>query len=134
MKAAAVGFVTFVVVGVVVGVSGQQAGFTRTVLQERDLSIPGRQVVTAVVEFQPGATVGRHTHPGEEAGYVMDGTIVLEQDGQPPVTLGAGKTFFIPAGTVHNATSSKSARAHVLATYIVEKGKPIATPAPAGSK
>ena len=68
MKAAAVGFVTFAVVSVVVGVSGQQAGFTRTVLQERDLSIPGRQVVTAVVEFQPGATVGRHTHPGEESG------------------------------------------------------------------
>ena len=80
---------TLVVVGVV-GVSGQQPGFKRTVLQERDLSVPGRQVVTAMVEFQPGATVGRHTHPGEEAGYVMDGSIVLEQDGQPAVTLGAG--------------------------------------------
>ena len=129
MKAATIGVVAFVVAGVVAVVSGQQPGFKRTVIQERDLSIPGRQVVTAVVEFQPGATVGRHTHPGEESGYVLDGTIVLEQDGQAPVTLGAGKTFFIPAGAIHNATSSKSAPAHVLATYIVEKGKPIATPA-----
>jgi quercetin dioxygenase-like cupin family protein len=129
VKAATVGVAAFVVVAVVAAVSGQQPGFKRTVIQERDLSIRGRQVVTAVVEFQPGATVGRHTHPGEEAGYILDGSIVLEQDGQAPVTLGAGKAFFIPAGTVHNATSSKSAPAHVLATYIVEKGKPIATPA-----
>jgi quercetin dioxygenase-like cupin family protein len=121
-------FATFVAVGMVTGVMGQQSGFTRTVLQQRDLSIPGREVVTAVAEFQPGATVGRHTHPGEEAGYVLEGTIVLEQDGKAPVTLGAGQTFFIPPGTVHNATSGKSARARVLATYIVEKGKPLAAP------
>ena len=116
-------------VGVVVaGVSAQQAGFKRTVLQQGDLSVPGREVVTAVVEFQPGASVGRHTHPGEEAGYILDGSIVLEQDGKPAVTLGPGRTFLIPAGTIHNATSG-SAQAHVLATYIVEKGKPLATPA-----
>jgi quercetin dioxygenase-like cupin family protein len=83
--------------------------------------------VTAIAEFQPGATVGRHTHPGEEAGYILEGTIVLDQDGKGSVTLGPGQTFFIPAGMVHNATSSKSARARVLATYIVEKGKPLAT-------
>jgi quercetin dioxygenase-like cupin family protein len=112
-------------------VIGQQTGFTRTVLQQRDLSMPGREVVTAIAEFQPGATVGRHTHPGEEAGYVLEGTIVLEQDGRPPVTLSAGQTFFIPPGTVHNATSAKSGRARVLATYIVEKGKPLAAPAAA---
>ena len=117
-------------VGVVVaGVSAQQPGFKRTVLQQGDLSVPGREVVTAVVEFQPGASVGRHTHPGEEAGYILDGSIVLEQAGKPAVTLGPGRTFLIPAGTIHNATNSGSAQAHVLATYIVEKGKPLATPA-----
>ncbi len=128
MKVASVTLVTLAVAGIVAGVSGQQAGFTRTVLQQGDLSMPGREVVTAIAEFQPGATVGRHTHPGEEAGYVLEGTILLEQAGKPPVTLGAGQTFFIPAGTVHNATSTKSARARVLATYIVEKGKALATP------
>lgn len=127
-------FATFAIAGSVAVVLGQQAGFTRTVLQQRDLSMPGREVVSAIAEFQPGATVGRHTHPGEEAGYILEGSIVLEQDGKAPVTLTAGQTFFIPAGTVHNATSGKSARARVLATYIVEKGKPLASPVVASTK
>jgi quercetin dioxygenase-like cupin family protein len=114
---------------VVAGVSAQQAGFSRTVLQRGDLSTPGREVVSAIAEFQPGATVGAHTHPGEEAGYLLEGTLVFEQTGKPTVTLKAGETFFVPAGTVHNATNKGSARTRVLATYVVEKGKPIATPA-----
>ena len=109
----------------------QQEGFKRTVLQQGDLSAPGRQVVTAVAEFQPGASVGRHTHPGEEVGYVIEGTVLLEQEGKEPVTLTAGKAFLIPAGTAHNATNSGTSPARVLANYIVEKGKPLATPAPA---
>jgi len=109
------------------GVVAQQSGFKRTVIQQGDLSIAGHEAVTAVAEFQPGATVGRHTHPGEEVGYILEGTIVLEQDGKPAVTLGPGRTFFIPAGTVHNATNRGAASARVLANYIVEKGKPLAT-------
>ena len=109
----------------------QQAGFKRTVLQQGDVSAPGKEFVTAVAEFQPGSEVGRHAHPGDEIGYVLEGTVVLTQDGKPTVTLGPGKTFHIPAGTVHNATNSGSKPARILATYIVEKGKPLATPAPA---
>jgi quercetin dioxygenase-like cupin family protein len=125
---AIVTFVTLVLAGIVAGVDAQQAGFKRTVLQQGNLSAPGREVVQAIAEFQPGATVGRHTHPGEEIGYILEGAIVLEQEGKPAVTLGAGKTFLIPSGTVHNATNSSSSQARVLATYIVEKGKPLATP------
>ena len=110
------------------GAGAQQSSFKRTVLQQGDLSIAGREAVTAVAEFQAGATVGRHTHPGEEIGYILEGTIVLEQEGKPAVTLGAGKTFFIPAGTVHNATNRGTTAARVLANYVVEKGKPLATP------
>ena len=106
----------------------QQSGFKRTVIQQGDLSIAGREAVTAIAEFQAGATVGRHTHPGEEIGYILEGAIVLEQEGKPAVTLGAGKTFFIPAGTVHNATNRGTTQARVLANYVVEKGKPLATP------
>jgi len=113
----------------IVAVAGAQTGFKRTPVQQGDLSVPGREVVQAIAEFQPGGTVGRHTHPGEEVGYVLEGTISLEQDGKAAVTLKAGQGFLIPAGTVHNATNAGSAQARVLATYVVEKGKPLATPA-----
>jgi quercetin dioxygenase-like cupin family protein len=106
----------------------QQPGFSRTVIQRGDLSTPNHEVVTAVAEFQPGATVGMHTHPGEEVGYVLEGLVLLEQQGKPAVTLKAGETFLIPSGTAHNATNKGTARARVLANYIVEKGKPLATP------
>ena len=111
-----------------VGLGAQQTGFKRTTLQQSPLSVPGRESVTAIAEFQAGATVGRHTHPGEEIGYILEGAIVLEQEGKAAVTLGAGKTFFIPAGTVHNATNKAAAPARVLANYIVEPGKALATP------
>ena|SRR2546426_1147798 len=116
------------IAAIAVGIGAQQTGFKRTVIQQENLSVPGREAVTAIAEFQPGATVGQHTHPGEEIGYVLEGTILLEQAGKPAVTLGAGKTFFIPAGTVHNATNKGQVQARVLANYIVEKGKPVATP------
>src|SRR2546425_9738629 len=116
MRAATVTFLALAAAGIVAGVSAQQSGFKRTVIQQADLSVPGREATTAIAEFQPGATVGRHTHPDEEVGYILEGTTVLEQQGKPAVTLGAGKTFFIPAGTVHNATNSGSTQARVLAT------------------
>jgi len=119
---------TLAVGGMLAGLGAQQPGFKRTVLQQSKMSVPGRESVTAVAEFEPGATVGRHTHPGEEIGYILEGAVVIEQDGQPPVALEAGKTFFIPAGTVHNATNKTSKSAKVLANYIVESGKPLATP------
>lgn len=119
---------TLTVCGILAGLSAQQAGFKRTVLQQQKLSVPGRESVTAVAEFEPGATVGRHTHPGEEIGYILEGMVVIEQEGQQPVALGPGKTFFIPAGTIHNATNKTSTSARVLANYIVESGKPLATP------
>jgi quercetin dioxygenase-like cupin family protein len=120
---------TTLVLAGIVGVGAQTPAFKRTVLQQADISVPGREVVTAVAEFQPGATPGRHTHAGEEVGYVIDGTISLEQEGKPAVTLKAGQSFLIPAGTIHNATNTGSGVAKILATYIVEKGKPLATPA-----
>ena len=121
-------FAALGLVALVAGIGAQQAGFKRTVLQQSKLSVPGREAVTAIAEFQPGGTVGKHTHPGEEIGYILEGTIVLEQDGKPAVTLGPGKTFFIPAGTVHDATNKTSSVARVLANYFVESGKPVASP------
>jgi len=110
-------------------VAAQQPAFKRTVLQQGDLSAPGREVVQAVADFEPRATPGRHTHPGEEIGYILEGTFLVEQEGKAPVTLKAGGTFLIPAGTIHNATNTGGGPGKILATYIVEKGKALATPA-----
>jgi quercetin dioxygenase-like cupin family protein len=106
----------------------QAAPFKRTVLQQGDLSAPGREAVMAVAEIQPGAASGRHTHPGEELGYVLAGPLVLEIDGKPARTLQTGEVFMIPPGTIHNARNSGTGLAKVLATYVIEKGKPVATP------
>ena len=109
--------------------AAQQPAFKRTVLQQSDIASPGREVVQAVADFEPKATPGRHTHPGEEVGYILEGTFLVEQEGKAPVTLKAGGTFLIPAGTIHNATNTGAGAGKILATYIVEKGKPLATPA-----
>jgi len=106
----------------------QQAGFLRVPLQDQPISDPMRHAVQARAEFQPGVAAGRHTHPGEELGYVLEGEILLEIDGQPPRTVKAGEAFFVPAGLVHDGKNTGSGVTKVLATYIVEKGKPVATP------
>lgn len=123
------------VVGIAVGVGAQAPAFKRTVVQQGDLSIAGREAVTAVVDFEHGAIVARHTHPGEEVGFVMEGTLLVEQDGKPAETVTAGHAFLIPNGMIHKATSTGTGPTKVLSTYVVEKGKPLATfvaaPAPA---
>jgi quercetin dioxygenase-like cupin family protein len=88
-----------------------------------------RHAVQALAEFVPGGSAGKHTHPGEELSYVVEGTLLLEVDGQPPRTLNAGDAFFVEAGKVHDGKNIGSGPAKVLATYIVEKGKPVASPA-----
>jgi len=107
----------------------QQAGFSRRMLQDENLSVAERHAVQVVAEFAPGVAAGKHTHPGEELGYVLEGTLQLEVVGQPARTLKAGDAFFIPAGTVHDGKNVGGGPAKVLATYIVEKGKPVASPA-----
>ena len=79
-------------------------------------------------EFAPGVAAGKHTHPGEELGYVMEGTLQLEVEGKPPVMLKAGDVFFVEAGRIHDGINVGAGNAKVLATYVVEKGKPLATP------
>ena len=105
----------------------QQPGIKRTNLQQHDLSIPGREVVQVRVDIAPGAAFPKHTHPGEEIIYVIEGSLEYEVEGKPPVTLKAGEVLFIPAGTVHAAKNVGSGNAAELATYIVEKGKPLVT-------
>ena len=108
--------------------NAQQPAFKRIPLQKQDLSVAGREVVQAIAEIPGGIAVGKHTHPGEEASYVMEGTLTLFVEGKPPLTLKAGDAFFVEAGRVHDAKNEGGSTAKVLATYIVEKGKPLASP------
>lgn len=103
----------------------QQVGARRTDLQRHDLSIAGREVIQTIVELDPGTTAPRHSHPGEEIIYVLEGTWEYTLEGQPPVTLKAGGVLYIPAGVIHSARNVGPGRGRELATYIVEKGKPL---------
>jgi quercetin dioxygenase-like cupin family protein len=105
----------------------QQPGIKRTDLQRHDLSVPGREVVQVRVDLDPGVAFPNHTHPGEEIIYVLAGSLEYQIEGKPPVTLKAGDVLFIPAGTVHSARNPGSVTGSELATYIVEKGKPLLT-------
>jgi quercetin dioxygenase-like cupin family protein len=103
----------------------QQAGITRTDALRHDLGVPGREVIQVRVDFDPGVAFGKHSHPGAEVAYVLEGTLEYQLEGDPPVTLKAGEALFIPAGTIHAAKNVGTGNAAELATYIVEKGKPL---------
>jgi quercetin dioxygenase-like cupin family protein len=105
----------------------QPTGITRADLQRHDLSVPGYEAVQVRVDLEPGVAFGSHTHPGEEIIYVLAGALEYQVAGKPPATLKAGDVLFIPAGTVHSAKNVGNVTASELATYVVEKDKPLLT-------
>jgi quercetin dioxygenase-like cupin family protein len=132
-RAAALGAAVAAAAAIVAGASlsqlaqAQQPGITRSDLLRHDLSVPGREVIQVLVAFDPGVVAARHSHPGEEIVYVVEGVLEYRLDGRPPVTLKAGEGLFIPAGGIHEVENVGGGKAAELATYIVEKGKPLAT-------
>lgn len=100
-------------------------GTSRTDLQRHDLSTVGRETLQARIDFAPGAFATRHKHPGEEIIYVLEGTLEYQIDGSPPLVLKAGDVLFVPAGAVHRAKNIGTVRGAELATYILEKGRPL---------
>ncbi|KJC51030.1 cupin [Bradyrhizobium sp. LTSP885] len=105
----------------------QPTGIKRTDLQRHDLSVSGREAVQVRVDIESGVAFPQHTHPGEEIIYVLAGTLEYDVEGKPPATLKAGDVLFIPAGTIHAAKNVGNVTASELATYIVEKDKPLLT-------
>ena len=108
----------------------QQAAIKRTELQRHDLSIPGREAIQVRGDFPAGAAVPRHTHPGEEISYVMEGEGEILIEGQPALKVKAGDGFIVPNGAKHDARNTGTQTMKLAAIYVVEKGKPLATPAP----
>ena len=105
----------------------QPSGVKRTDLQRHDLSTPEREAIQVRVDLAPGVAFGKHTHPGEEIIYVLEGSLEYQVGDKPPVTLKAGDVLFVPANTPHSARNPGSVTGSELATYIVEKGKPLLT-------
>ena len=103
----------------------QQSGVNRTELQRHDLSVSGREVIQTRVELAPGVEFPRHWHPGEEIIYMLEGSLEYQIEGKPWVTLKTGDVLFIPARTIHAARNVSRASGAELATYVVEKGKPL---------
>jgi quercetin dioxygenase-like cupin family protein len=104
-------------------------GIKRTILQRGDIG-NNIEVVLGRAEIPAGASSGRHTHFGTETGMLLEGSMSLEIDGEPPRLVNAGDSFLIGAGKVHNAKVVGDVPAKVISTYVVEKGKPLASPAP----
>ena len=113
-----------------VALLAQNPGLKRTIVHTADVSVPGREAVIAHVEIAPGAAAGRHTHPGEEISYIMEGEGELLIEGQPARKVKTGDGFVVPAGMKHDARNTGTQTLKLVAVYLVEKGKPLATPAP----
>ena len=128
LRAVVVGAVVLAVAGII---AAQTPALTRTMVTKADVSVPGREAVVARVEIAPGGVAGWHTHPGDEISYLMDGTVTVMVAGQPPRQVSAGEGFVIPAGVVHNARNDSASAIKLVGVYVVEKGKPLASPASA---
>jgi quercetin dioxygenase-like cupin family protein len=108
----------------------QNPGIQRTIIQRKDISMPGREAVIAKVEIAPGASAGRHTHPGEEITYVLEGQADILVEGQPTLHVKAGDSFIIPNGAKHDAHNTETVPLKMVGIYLVDKSQPMATPAP----
>jgi quercetin dioxygenase-like cupin family protein len=101
----------------------------RTPVLTADVAAPGREAVVVRGEIPPGASAPRHTHPGDEISYVTEGEAELLIDGEAPRVVKAGEAFVIPAGKVHAARNASAGAMKFVGVYVVDKGKPLATPA-----
>ena len=119
------GVMSFALAGAAVA---QESGIKRTPFQKVEFP-DGYVTVTGLAELPPGAAAGRHTHPGIETGYVLEGELSLEIDGQPAKLLKPGDSYQIPAGAVHDAKVHGDKSMKVLGVYVVDKTKPLASPA-----
>lgn len=110
------------------GVEAQTPGVKRIILNQIDGPVEGYITVSARAEIEPGATVARHTHPGIESTYLIEGAIELDVEGAAARQLRPGDSFIVPPMTPHSAKNGAT-KSVLASTYVVEKGKPLASPA-----
>ena len=109
--------------------AASSGGVTRKILSQTDGPAAGHVTILVEATIEAGVAVGRHTHPGIESAYVLEGGFELPVQGQPTRTIKAGDGFQIPPDTPHAGGQAGNARSRLIITYVVEKGKPLASPA-----
>lgn len=126
---------TTFVLGLALGATGAQflqaqpTGITRTMLLRTALGgVEGKEAIVGTATLAPGVSAGKHAHPGDELGYVLEGSAVLEVDGQPPIVLKAGDAYHVGANRAHDARNTSATPAKVLAVWVVDTGQPLAVP------
>jgi quercetin dioxygenase-like cupin family protein len=135
MKNHLAALLTLLAIGAATPLIAQQASgppntpIKRIPLQKFDVPGTNYETVIGIAEIAPNVNIGRHTHPGLESGYMIEGDMVLLVEGQPDKPMKVGESYQVPAGAVHDARSGNQG-ARVIATYVVEKGKPLASPSP----
>jgi quercetin dioxygenase-like cupin family protein len=110
--------------------SASSGGVTRNILAQTDGPAPGYTTILVEAIIEAGVKVGRHTHPGIESTYVLEGGFELPVQGQPTRMIKAGEGFQVPPETPHAGGAPGSAKTRLIITYVVEKGKPLTTPVP----
>jgi len=108
--------------------SASQQTFKRTTLQRADVPAGSYEAILGITEVPPNAHIARESHPGLEAGYILHGTATLSVDGQPQLTLGAGQSWNLTPGALHEFRAGPDG-VKVLVSWIVEKGRAFASPA-----
>lgn len=122
-------FTALIICGSIGFAEAQQPAIKRTPLQKFEVPGSNYEGMMGIAEIGPNGSTGRHSHPGVESGYVLEGELTLVIDGEPPVPLAVGQSYRVPAGAIHDGKAGDKG-AKVIATYITEKGKPLASPAP----
>ena len=124
-------------VGIALGLIGgqilnaQQEPVKAAILLQTDVvGLPGKEVVVQTADFAPGATSGKHTHPGHEVAYVLAGSTTRYVEGKGWVPAKPGDVFYIPMGVPHDGRNPGTTKAALLSTFVAEQGKPLATPVP----
>ena len=104
----------------------------REILNRYDQSeVAGKEIVIGTAAIPAGAAIGYHTHPGDEVGFVLKGTLTLKTRGLPDRVLHAGDSFFNVRGAVHSVAADANGDGGTAAsTWIVDRDKPLATPVP----
>lgn len=108
----------------------QQPNVERKVLLQQDLTIPGYQNVLVAVTIPAGGREGRHTHPGTLLVHVLEGVLTLDHDGRPTAAYKAGGSVYIEPGRVHEGINRGATPVRAIASFVIEKGKPMTAQVP----